>query len=72
MWIEGRLSKKNEVSPPLKSGFTSRQRREKLKIQGLPKSKLRNSEKVITTSQSNLHCNTTTKHHLNHSMKINF
>ena len=71
MWIEGRLSKKNEVILPLASGFTSRQRRENLKIQELLKSKLKKSEKVIIASQSNIHCNATTKYHLNHSMKVN-
>jgi hypothetical protein len=55
---------------PLASGFTSRQRRENLKIQDLLKSKIKDSKKVITTSQSNMHCNKTTKYHLNHSVTV--
>jgi hypothetical protein len=43
-----------------------------LQIQELLKSKQKNSEKVITVSQSNIHCNTTTKHHLNPSMTVKF
>jgi prefoldin subunit 5 len=70
VWIEGRISKKNKVILPLASGFTSRQRREKLKIQDILKSNIKKYEKVITTSQSNIHSNTDTKYHLNHSMTV--
>jgi hypothetical protein len=31
-----------------------------------------NSEKAITISQSNIHCHTTTKYHLNPSMIVKF